>query len=282
MPTLKKDNVLWVQIAMTDASGKTWWSPKRSPRMDSAPLERRGTTIKFDSARSPKNSIKIDTELESSTAGNGSNSVPEGLHARLTESRKPLPDGGRLDLKIDDFDRGTLDFKPMWSLDDKGNKALRDCPLGFTLAADGHVANRSESLLDPNLSPKIQAEDYLARTVNAIEATTLSLPAAAVMVNDTWKATFPFAFPIGSEPDTADVELVCTYDGIRNVEGKDRAVVSALGTLRPRKGVDSPILFGKAQAIFQVDPSSGCVLEAQIRIVADYITPTRKRRDCGG
>ena len=276
MPRPRNEQALWVRVAMSDAAGNTWWGPSHAMRVD-AVLDRRGTPIKLDAAKNPKNSIKIDTELESSTAGN-SNANRDGMHARLTEMRTSLPDGARSDLKINDFDRGTHDFKPMWALSNKANKALRACPLNFTLASDGHVMERGPRTLDPGLSPldRLQAEDYLARTCNALEASCLTLP-AAVEVNDTWKSPFPFTLPIGEEPEIADVALTCTYNGIRNVEGRDRAVVSALGPLVPRKGPDSSILFGKTQAIFQVDPTSGSVLDARIWIVADYITPTRKR-----
>jgi hypothetical protein len=277
MPRPRNEQALWVRVAMSDAAGNTWWGPSHALKVE-AVLERRGTSIKFDSARYPKNTIKIDTELESSTAGNG-NANKDGMHVKFTELRKPLPDGVRFDLKFDHFEHGTHDFKPMWSIDTKATKALRACSPGFTLAADGHVTDRSPITLDSGLSPiqKIQAEDYLARTCNAIEASCLTLPSAALKVNDTWQSKFPFTLSIGDEPEIADVELDCTYNGIRSVEGKDRAVVSALGTLRPRKGEGSPILFGKAQVIFQLDPTSGCVLDARLWIVADYITPTRKR-----
>jgi S1-C subfamily serine protease len=274
LPAAAAGNVVWVQPVLTDARGKTSWSPAESVALAGmAPLERRPTSLRLDFAKVPERSLVLKNKIRLQIQKK--DIISETLEVKTLERCKSVPEGGDAELWLGPLDRVLdIDGKQKHA-DPKVVNTLVRFPIGFTILPEGRVKGRRNLSPSSKLPPsvRIELDDMINLISNAFEATSISVPPADMQPKGTWQARAPLLMSgTTGRSEWVDMMLTCAYEGVRVQDSKNRAFVRVSGQVVGRKGKDSGLLRGKVDGRLHFDLESGYIADANVRIVSEIIT----------
>jgi S1-C subfamily serine protease len=267
LPPLPAGKVYWVQPVWTLTTGATQWAAGHVHRMG-APLERKSIELKAQYAAPAARRVEVTTTT-SLRVGTGTEAEAMALtaSATLAETGTAKPDGVTLRLAYQSARQELT-----------ANKKATENPkltmmrphlhrLVGLVELDSAGQLRSNSVVD---RAKMRGEPIGAELLDihepiqyALYSLLLPMPNRTVNARDSWKIKRYLGVGLPMQVRRVEVELTCTYEGVRQQAGRTEAVVAIGGQLRDDE------LSGRARGQALVDVTTGVVRRVELRVEVD-------------
>ena len=252
----------------------SWATARSTPLAELTPLTRQPATIRLDFGKVPERTIVLKNRirLEMKKRDFGS----EELEANLLEFSKATDGGGKTELWL-----GSL--KRVIDLDGKQKTAepntvtrMKSFPLGWTFLPDGRSKTRPNTAQSSKMAPalRVEMEELLNSVCNGIESSFVPVPPGEMQPGGTWPAKVPMLFATLGKAELADLQLTCSYEGIRTLDGNALAFARAIGQIVPRKSKETSFLRGKVDGRIHYDLANGYIADAKMRLTSEIAAPS--------
>lgn len=235
--------------------------------------------------RAGKQSVHLKSTAKltlQSATGDESLSYTQNIDTHLGETVLPsTPEGTHVRLTIQKFAVGVTENGKAPETSPEFQRAVqRDVGLlGLSLVynSQGNVAQRS---IDVGRVPPASREILNAigkQLQESLETASIPLPGGQVTPGQSWKARRRLPILAPDRFSAAAIEMTYTYRGMRNIAGKDVAVLDLRGAfLRAAGGAES--LKGVITGEGHVDPETGMVLLARTHAEVTISTTYRRTK----
>ncbi len=271
LPPPPVGKVWWVQNGWKTTTDKMYWDYATVYKTPSPPVERRPQAL-FANYKARKRRLDLNTTTRFRVGPDADTEVVKIEHkASLEETGGGNAAGTVLQLKYRSADlSATINSNnakqtvPMPNLDvAKAN--LADLIGVVDLDGGGNV--RSNGVVGEDRLAGDERGRALLRlhqpTRFALYPLLLAMPNRTVKPLETWKTTRQIAVETIGRPRTGQIELSCTYMGVRAVGGRDEAVVTIDGVVRDNE------MSGRARGQAILDLASGAIKKVDLEMQVD-------------
>jgi hypothetical protein len=292
LPALAPGQVCWVQPVLVNGAGVSQWGEATSYQHDARlVLQRKPAMLQF---KSPNNPIERTVRMTSKEA------------ATLYTTGKPYRRSEQLDsfalesLRPDDKPGGGPDAKrtsilltlarPWFVREIAGRRVVAPPQFGAQTARFsprlelGRLGEIRGIIVPSNFNtvPPLYREtvaDFFETLCNTWQMTTVPLPNRELRPGDNWPSRIPWLVSNGKRKESYAVELICTYEGMRNTgPGHSEARIHLSGLVKgPMKGGKRETL-GKVRGHALFDVERGFHREVKLRISTEIDTGNSKAR----
>jgi S1-C subfamily serine protease len=275
LPTLAPGQVYWMQPLLIDGTGSTQWSPavtlSLTPDMV---LDRRPVLLAFKPPANPiQRTLKMSRNVTANIyEGKKSTTMAEKTDGYVLESSKPDERGGGTGISL------TMG-RWQWSREMDNKKA--EPPAAVTTNLTRYIAgfrvdntNQAKGFSRPRSFGAVPApfrddvDTLFTMVCNTWEVTTLPIPNRMVQPMQTWKARVPTAVSVLGKRHIQDLDLDCTYEGLRNRAGRSEAFIRLSGVVKGR-GARAKLDLGKVKGHALVDVDGGFLGEVKVTVSSE-------------
>jgi S1-C subfamily serine protease len=270
LPPLPPGKVYWVQPVWTLASGATYWAAGHIHRLG-PPLERKSIELKgvYTSAGARRVDITTSNSLRVA-AGTETEAVSMNASATLAETGTAKTDGVTL----------RLGYQSLNQVLRQGGAASENPKLATVRPHLSRLAGlveldsagqlRTNSVADVSKLRNDQIGTDLLEVhqpiQHALYSLLLPMPNRTIKARDSWKFRRYVAVGPPMRVQRVEVELTCTYQGVRRQAGREEAVLTLDGQLRNAQ------MGGRARGLAVVDVATGVVRRVELKVEADLPT----------
>jgi len=274
LPTIGGGQVLWVQPALTDGGGVTYWAsatpftPSEYP-----PLERTPVVLQQRYDTQGERTVKINYSLQMKIdAGGGQLTAHEDLKMEGLESMQADARGGQ----------GRLTAGSCTLTHLAGDRTIPVNPQAQALLPNHAFTVTTDPLgaLIQGKHPRLEMfypagfrhgfDDLAGKLAHAYEMTCVSVPNRLVQPRETWPAPMRVPLFIFGDGKQEVVELVatCTFEGTRMVQGEKQALFTVTGTLPPPQAGKKSV-GGKVAGKVHFGVEKGFLTRADLKLESD-------------
>lgn len=274
LPAIPAGQVLWVQPVFQQTTGQVAWSHAFTvPTANSTPLERKTTNLAINMAGAAERTIDLTTKSIVHFHGGGQKfDMAQKVNAEVLETVKPRGKGDfdvRLTVGKTSVNTGAEDKLAPFK-NDKALQLFRSFIYTFTVAPDGRLLEVGTPTWDSriDLNTRQDADDLAALLRNSYEVASFNVPQADTRPMESWNAKIQMLFGTSKMMQKADVNLTCTFEGVRVNGDTKEGFIRFEGESRPLfKNRD--FLKAKVQGYALLDLNKGYFSKSHVTVRSD-------------
>ena len=272
LPPLPAGQFYWSQPVIANSAGVTTWASAHAIPFDPAVvIERKSAMLRF---KAPTGPIQHTLHMTSNTtinafggeqAGEMSQKMDLYVLETLAPDTRGLGTGVRLYLGRPRFTRESAG-KVLDAPAAIGEYITRFHP-SYLVIGDNSVKEfgRPTSFVSVPPPHRKQVTELFEAVCNTWEVTSVPLPNRTVQPQDTWPGKIPMLVSIGPKKEARTLDLTCTYEGTRTVDGVEQGYVLLAGVVR---GVGKNVgdIYGKVAGHAHVNLDTGGLTQVKTTI----------------
>jgi predicted Zn finger-like uncharacterized protein len=272
LPPLPAGQFYWSQPVFVNEAGVAKWAASKAVPFDPAVvIERKPATLRF---KAPTGPVQHTLHMASTATynvfgGEQAGVFLEKMDGYALEVASPdtrgLGTGVRLYLGRPQFTReaaGKVEEAP----EALGEFVTQFQP-SYLVLGDNSVKEfgRPTSFVSVPETHRKQVTKFFEAVCNTWEVTSVPLPNRSVRPQDTWPGKIPMFVTIGPKKELLTLDVTCTYEGTRSLDGVERGYILLAGVVR---GVGKNIgdIYGKVSGHAHVDLATGVFSQVKTTI----------------
>jgi S1-C subfamily serine protease len=277
LPQMEPDKVIWVQPVLTTASGTTHWAAATAYQPTAAPaLDRQATIVEMKvPAGGAARTLKLKDTLQVRINDvKGKVALRDSAEYDVRETVTPDPVGAKIQLAFLNCQAEGDDSGVPLRRNPQALQLLSRLPAGFSTDATGAFKGMvATNLKVKNPSIDLDLTELYGRACNAYQTTLVSLPNRSLNPRETWNARPRLLLGSGKgrlrRKVALDLDLTCTYEGLRNRGGRSEAYFTMVGQLKGAGPVLGPMPTGKVKGFAVCDVVGGFLSQVEMSIVTE-------------
>lgn len=268
LPAVPKGGALWLQPITTGQNGvKMWGAAISVPAADDTPLDRLPATFQLKNEKCPDRTLIVDVSRQIKLIDPQQQIfVVERLEAAFFENVQTEPRGlnihlhpGYVRVQHEVPGQSNLTSSP-------GGLFVERLLFTFLMKPDGALKERVRpaQLQSLPILVKMQAEAVFDTFANCFEATNVTAPQKNVEPLTVWTARLPLMVVTKGKNEFADMNLTCTYEGLRQQPEARLAYVRLDGDVRGRSAQADAS--GKVTGHALIDLDRGYIARAKLAV----------------
>jgi S1-C subfamily serine protease len=239
LPVIPGGHVLWVQPTLLHSSGQSAWGQALAvPNAAVSPLVRSPANLTLNMEAANERTLNLTNKRNVQVhEGKKKRDSYQKLDTEILETVARRDQGDfsvRLNIGTANLTSSSGD-KTM-PVNQRALQLFRGGSYGFTIAKEGRlkevgVTNWEKAKID--MFTKTEASELVEMLTTSYEATSFNLPQRETRPMESWNAIAKMMFGAAKKKEFADVNLKCTFEGVRTTGDVQEAFIRIEGELRP-------------------------------------------------
>jgi hypothetical protein len=239
LPLVGGGQVVWIQPAVSDAGGSTYWaSASTFTPSEFPPLQRAAAMLQQHFDTQLERTVKLNCGLKVKMNGGPVQLLfDDSMQLEALELTQADPRGGQFRLTVGSCTHTREAGGKAVPLNLQAQQLLRNKYFAFTTDGQGGLVQNDHPTLDRVYPAGLRQgfDNLVGEIANGYELTCLAVPNRLVQPRETWSARVPLVFNAGDKKEVVDLHATCTFEGTRIVQGQNQALISLTGTVRSRQ-----------------------------------------------